>query len=97
MGGGVNVLLKFMLVTSGRLTSETAIFTTAIAEIILIFIEIGTIKKEKVDGMQGLMKKYIKYFVFSISFDCFSFLNSNFSPHEQYLLLRKLYSGENMV
>ena len=32
-----------------------------------------------------------------LSFDCFSFLNSNFSPHEQYLLLGKLYSGENMV
>ena len=90
LGGGVNVLLKFMLVTSGRLTSETAIFTTAIAEIILIFIEIGTIKKEKVDGMQGIMKKYIKYFVFSISFIPISYFNYQIF-NVQYVIDKKLF------
>lgn len=68
VGGGLNIFFKIILISMGTLTSETAIFTTAIAELILIIIEIRTIKKWHVLKPTGMQRKYIKYFLCSLCF-----------------------------
>ena len=74
-GGGLNIILKIVLTVTGQLTSETAILTTAVSELLLIWIEIAVIKKNQLEGMQGILKKYIKYLLFSLFFIPVGILN----------------------
>lgn len=84
-GGGINIVLKIVLVLTNNLTSETAIFTTAISEAILIILEIITIKRGGIEGTKGLLKKYLKYFIVSICFIPIGWLNQNLF-HIEYVL-----------
>lgn len=66
--GGFNVVLKVLLIYAGKLTSETAIVTTAMVEIVLVLLEIRTIKKYSVIGLENFKRKYFKYFLLSVLF-----------------------------
>ena len=66
--GGINVVLKTALAISGNLTSETAIITTATTEILVVLMEVYTIKKYRAGCIQRFWKKYLKYVLCSILF-----------------------------
>lgn len=75
IGGGINFVVKFVLAFIGGLNSETAIFSTAIVELIVLLLEIYVIKKEKIIELQGIMKKYFEYFGISILFVIIALVN----------------------
>ncbi len=75
LGGGLNIILKIALVLMGNITSETAILTTAISEMIVILFEIITITSKRIEGANGLLRKYLKYFSASICFVPIGWLN----------------------
>lgn len=89
--GALNGLIKCVLVYMGSLTSETAIVTTAICEMIVVILEIFTIKKYSLSGIENLKKKYIKYFAFSALFIPIALLNYNLF-HVEYQMSLKLIS-----
>ena len=90
VGGGLNIFFKIILISMGTLTSETAIFTTAIAELILIIIEIRTIKKWHVLKPTGMQRKYIKYFLCSLCFIPIGWCNFKFFNVE-YIMNMQLF------
>ncbi len=98
VGGGMNLIVKLLLAFGNVLDSETAIFSTAIIELFVVFTEIYVIKKEQIEGLQGVVKKYFSYFAMSILFVAIAFVNRKLIPFSYAFELKLiLYVGVTVL
>lgn len=68
IGGGLNVLFDFMLIIMGSFTPASAVFSTAIAEIIMLSIMYRFIRKDVKIEFKLFSFKNMKYLYFSLPF-----------------------------
>lgn len=80
IGGGLNFITKIILAFLKILNSESAIFSTAIIELVVLLLEIYTIKKKKIIGLEGIVTKYFTYFAISVSFVIIAWINRMIIP-----------------
>lgn len=68
IGGILNILFKIILIMNNAMRSEIMIFSTTIAEILVLLMEIYYVTKYHIERLKNLIFQYLRYFVIAITF-----------------------------
>ncbi|MBO4859272.1 MAG: oligosaccharide flippase family protein [Treponema sp.] len=93
IGGACNVASKLFLIIVGHLTPELCVITTAIADLVVIILEINSIKKLEIE-FSILSKMNVKYLAASLSFIPIVLAIKKLIPFEgfKYITIRTIIS-----
>lgn len=90
VGGILNLILNLILMKFNVAKSEYYVYTTVIAEMIVLFIIVSFIKRKRIVNLNKILFSYFKYIICSLPFFAITYLVNKFMGYNEAINFRFL-------